>query len=224
MEPQAINEIVPEHKAGYWKLRHIRLLHNLISVLFYVCIGWLLREKIYQWLAPVYFISAVLRNALDLWMNSIKKRMGLFPAKSATQPEPPAKISYYQGLYWEFMGSLAAALTLAWTITLITDPTRHLRGTLILIILVIPGLVLTLIGLMALKQWRSQTFPKVFLPINVLLWGLKIVRGSGLVWLFWIEAAYLLIFSAFRYIVYTPEIENRPSASKVWTMTFRSGK
>ena len=224
METQAINEIVPEHKAGYWKLRHIRLLHNLISVLFYVCIGWLLREKIYQWLAPVYFISAVLRNALDLWMNSIKKRMGLFPAKSATQPEPPAKISYYQGLYWEFMGSLAAALTLAWTITLITDPTRHSRGTLILIILAIFSLLLALISLLVPKQKRLQMVPKLFLPINVLLWGLKIVRRSGLVWLFWLEAAYLLITSVIRYFTYSPATESLPSGTKAWAKTYRFGK
>jgi hypothetical protein len=171
MEPQAINEIVPEHKAGYWKLRHLRLLHNLINVLFYVCIGWLLREKLYQWLAPVYLFSAILRNALDLWMNSIKKQMGLFPAKSDTQPEPPQKISFYQGLYWQFLGSICAALTLAWTITLITDPARHSRGALILMIHVIPGLVLTLIGLMALKQWRSQTFPKVFFYPSTFCFG-----------------------------------------------------
>ncbi len=224
METQAINEILPENKSGYKKLRHIRLLSNLFSVIFYVCIGWLLREKMYQWLAPVYFMSAVLRNALELWMYSIKKQMGLFPAKSATQPEPPRKISYYQGMYWQFFGSLCAALMLAWTITMITDPARHSRGALILMILVIPGMVLTLIGLMALKQWRSQTFPKVFLPINVLLWGLKIVRGSGLVWLFWIEAAYLLITSVIRYFTYSPATESLPSGSRVWSKTYRFGK
>jgi len=224
METQAINEILPENKSGYKKLRHIRLLSNLFSVIFYVCIGWLLREKLYQWLAPVYLFSAILRNALDLWMNSIKKQMGLFPAKSDTQPEPPQKISFYQGLYWQFLGSICAALTLAWTITLITDPIRHSRGTLILIILAILSLLLALISLLVPKQKRLQMVPKLFLPINVLLWGLKIVRRSGLVWLFWLEAAYLLITSVIRYFTYSPATESLPSGTKAWAKTYRFGK